>query len=69
MNIQTSTEIPFSDLPEGTVTFLFTIRARRSCTHVRDKYAILLEQHHHPAKPSQLIARGHPGCLLLGFQK
>ena len=48
MSDQPSTQIPFSDLPEGTVTFLFTdIEGSTQLLHrLRDKYAILLEEHH-----------------------
>src|SRR5512137_92895 len=48
MNSHPSTSIPFSDLPEGTVTFLFTdIEGSTQLLHrLRDKYAILLEEHH-----------------------
>jgi len=48
MNTQPSTQIPFSILPEGTVTFLFTdIEGSTQLLHrLRDKYAILLEDHH-----------------------
>jgi WD40 repeat protein/class 3 adenylate cyclase len=48
MSNQPSTQIPFSDLPEGTVTFLFTdIEGSTQLLHrLRDKYAILLEDHH-----------------------
>jgi WD40 repeat protein/class 3 adenylate cyclase len=48
MNIQPSVPIPFPDLPEGTVTFLFTdIEGSTQLLHrLRDKYAILLADHH-----------------------
>src|SRR5512136_970478 len=48
MDIQPSTHIPFSDLPEGTVTFLFTDieGSTQLLARLRDKYAILLEDHH-----------------------
>jgi WD40 repeat protein/class 3 adenylate cyclase len=44
MNDQPSTQLPFSDLPEGTVTFLFTDieGSTKLLNHLRDKYAILL---------------------------
>src|SRR5512137_1091075 len=48
MNSHPSTSIPFSDLPEGTVTFLFTDieGSTQLLARLRDKYAILLEDHH-----------------------
>src|SRR4030065_795955 len=48
MATQSSIPIPFPDLPEGTVTFLFTdIEGSTQLLHrLRDKYAILLEEHH-----------------------
>ena len=48
MSDQPSTQIPFSDLPEGTVTFLFTDieGSTQLLQRLRDKYAILLEDHH-----------------------
>jgi class 3 adenylate cyclase len=48
MASQSAFPIPFIDLPEGTVTFLFTdIEGSTQLLHrLRDKYAILLEEHH-----------------------
>ena len=48
MASQSTFPIPFSDLPEGTVTFLFTdIEGSTQLLHrLRDKYAILLADHH-----------------------
>src|SRR4030042_1824292 len=48
MSVQSSVQIPFTDLPEGTVTFLFTdIEGSTQLLHrLKDKYAILLADHH-----------------------
>lgn len=48
MATQSAIPIPFTDLPEGTVTFLFTdIEGSTQLLHrLRDKYAILLADHH-----------------------
>jgi hypothetical protein len=48
MGNQPSTQIPFSDLPEGAVILVFTdIEGSNQLLHsLREKYAILLEGHH-----------------------
>jgi class 3 adenylate cyclase len=48
MNVQPSAQIPFVDLPEGTVTFLFTDieGSTRLLEQLRERYADLLADHH-----------------------
>ncbi len=48
MTNQPSSQLPVPDLPEGTVTFLFTDieGSTQLLARLRDKYAILLEEHH-----------------------
>ena len=61
MRNQPSTQIPFSDLPEGTVTFLFTdIEGSTQLLHrLRDKYAILLADHHRILREAFVHWDGH----------
>src|SRR4030042_2580670 len=61
MASQSTFPIPFPDLPEGTVTFLFTdIEGSTQLLHrLRDKYAILLEEHHRILREAFLNWDGH----------
>ncbi|OGO61354.1 MAG: hypothetical protein A2032_00270 [Chloroflexi bacterium RBG_19FT_COMBO_49_13] len=61
MDTQSSVPIPFADLPEGTVTFLFTdIEGLTQLLHrLKDKYAILLADHHRILREAFTSWNGH----------
>src|SRR5512136_1664475 len=61
MNTQASAQLPFPDLPEGTVTFLFTDieGSTQLLARLRDKYAILLEEHHRILREAFTHWNGH----------
>ncbi|OGO61355.1 MAG: hypothetical protein A2032_00275 [Chloroflexi bacterium RBG_19FT_COMBO_49_13] len=61
MATQSSIPIPFPDLPKGTVTFLFTdIEGSTQLLHrLKDKYAILLADHHRILREAFTSWNGH----------
>ena len=61
MNTQPSSQIPFSDLPEGTVTFLFTDieGSTQLLNKLRDKYTILLADQRRILREAFISYNGH----------